>query len=248
MTTAEKLIQIAENEPRVYQAGIEEGVEQGRKAEYDAFWDDYQQNGERVNYNYGFYNKGWADASFKPKYNIIPTRANQMFAESYISDLVGILENCGVTLDLSQATNIYMTFYWCLNLTRVPVVDTRACTNDSQTFTYLFGSDANLISIEKLILKDDGSQPFANTFSGCYKLQEIRIEGTIGQNGFNVSPCTKLSKASITSIINALSSTTSGLTVTLSKVAVDAAFEGGSAGAEWTALKNTRTNWTISLV
>ena len=169
-----------------------------------------------------------------------------MFAESNITDLVGILEECGVTLDFSQTTNIYMTFYWCTSLTRVGVVDTRACTNDTQTLYYLFGQDEKLKSIELLKLKDDGSQPFSNTFSGCINLEELRIEGVIGQNGPNVSQCTKLSKASITSIIDHLSTTTSGLTVTLSKTAVTSAF-GSTTSEEWLNLIATRSNWTISL-
>lgn len=227
--------------------------EAGKKSEYDAFWDDYQDNGDRVNYNYGFFNKGWTGNNFRPKYDIRPTRATQMFAESNITDLVGILEECGVTLDFSQTTNIYMTFYWCTSLTRVGVVDTRACTNGAQTFYYLFGSDEKLKSIEKLILKDDGSQVFSNTFSGCINLQELRIEGVIGQNGVNLQQSPRLSKASITSIINALSTTTSDLAVTLSKTAVDTAFEeeGGAVGSvstEWENLVATKKNWTISLI
>lgn len=64
----------------------------------------------------------------------------------------------------------------------------------------------------------------------------------------------KLSKPSITSIINCLSTTTSGLTVTLSKTAVNNAFEtsegvaDGSTSQEWLNLVATKTNWTISLV
>ncbi len=66
--------------------------------------------------------------------------------------------------------------------------------------------------------------------------------------------CTKLSKASLTSIINGLSAETSGLTVTLSKTAVNKAFEtseganDGSTSAEWLALIATKPNWNISLV
>jgi hypothetical protein len=66
----------------------------------------------------------------------------------------------------------------------------------------------------------------------------------IGQKNFNVHWSPKLSKASIESIINALSSTTSGLTVTISKTAKEAAFT----SAEWSALIATKSNWTISLV
>ena len=49
-TVAEKLKEITDNVPYVYQSG----VEAGRKAEYDAFWDAYQQNGTKTNYSYAF--------------------------------------------------------------------------------------------------------------------------------------------------------------------------------------------------
>lgn len=38
---------------------------------YDAFWDAYQQNGERVNYYQRFAQDGWNDATFQPKYPIV---------------------------------------------------------------------------------------------------------------------------------------------------------------------------------
>ena len=109
-----------------------------------------------------------------------------------------------------------------------------------------------LLYLLKLILKEDGSQSFSSTFSKCDELENIVIEGVIGKNGFNVSACTKLSGASIVSIIEALSDTTSGLTVTLSQTAVDnMAFPiVGNKGTynSWTDLEQSRTNWTISLV
>ena len=85
---------------------------------------------------------------------------------------------------------------------------------------------------------------YDRTFQGCGELVELTMGGTIGKNGFDVSACKKLNKASIESIINALSKTTSGLTVTFSKTAVNNAFT----AEEWDALEATKTNWTISLV
>ena len=82
---------------------------------------------------------------------------------------------------------------------------------------------------------------------------EIKYNGNTIASSLDMKSCTLLSKASITSIINALSSTTSGLTVTLSKTAVNTAFETESGGAdgstsqEWLALATTKSNWTISL-
>ena len=91
-------------------------------------------------------------------------------------------------------------------------------------------------------------------FQNLKALEDLTVTGVIGGDGFNVQWSTLLSKASITSIINALSSTTTGLTVTLSLAAVNKAFEtstganNGSTSTAWTTLIATKTNWTISLV
>ena len=53
MSIAEKLNAVAENEKKVYDAG--------KQAEYNDFWDVYQQNGKRTNYNQAFGNLGWTN-------------------------------------------------------------------------------------------------------------------------------------------------------------------------------------------
>lgn len=43
---------------------------EGKQAEYDDFWDGFQQNGDRNNYFYAFYRYHWTDEIYKPKYTI----------------------------------------------------------------------------------------------------------------------------------------------------------------------------------
>lgn len=263
MTVSDKLIRAKEDYDAVYDKGYSDGVAQGgggggsydqgfaegKQAEHDAFWDAYQQNGQRAEYINCFRN-GWCDTIFKPKYDICPVDAREMFSGSEIKDLAGALNSAGVVLDFSQCTNMKMAFYTCSELEAIPVVDTTATTDDSAngTFYYLFGNSPKLRSIEKIILKQSGSQVFTRPFNWAPELQEVRFEGVIGQNGLTFDEARKLSKASIESVINALSTTTSGLTVTFSKTAVNNAFTGGSDGSEWQALIATKPNWTISLV
>lgn len=45
----------------------------GKKAEYDAFWDNLQQNGNRKHYANAFSFVGWNDDIYNPKYPIVPT-------------------------------------------------------------------------------------------------------------------------------------------------------------------------------
>lgn len=122
-------------------------------------------------------------------------------------------------------------------------------TNDEMQGT--FGS-SSIEVVRKLILNENIK--YSIIFNNCSNLRELTIEGTIGQNGFSVEHSTLLSKDSITSIINALSTTTSNLTITLSKTAVNNAFEtssgagDGSTSEEWNTLIATKSNWSISLV
>lgn len=59
--------------------------------DYDAFWDSYQQNGQRVNYYQRFVQDGWNDNTFRPKYPITckegSTNARSVF---YNSRMTGI--------------------------------------------------------------------------------------------------------------------------------------------------------------
>lgn len=233
MSISEKLITIAENEQRVY--------EKGKQAEYDRFWDIFQTNGTRLSYYNAFYGSGWTDESFKPKYELRPTNAYAMFANSKIRDLVVITEQCGIVLDFSNCTNLSTTFAHC-QITKIGVVDTRGESTLPQTFY----NSQQLQSIEKVILKDDGSQTFTTPFRWNYALEEIRFEGVIGDT-ISFSDATKLSKASMENTISHLSNTASGKTLTLSKTAVNNAFTGGSTGTEWLTLVATKPNWTISL-
>jgi hypothetical protein len=45
-----------------------QGVADGKQAEYDAFWNSYQQNGNRTAYDYGFSGICWNSEIFKPKH------------------------------------------------------------------------------------------------------------------------------------------------------------------------------------
>ena len=87
MTFAEKLTTIAENEQKVYDAGYQKGVSEGGGDSMGAFWDAYQEDGNRTNYAYAFYGRGWTDETYKPKHNITASGAfSQMFGYSHITD------------------------------------------------------------------------------------------------------------------------------------------------------------------
>lgn len=199
MSIAGKLTTIAENVPKVY--------EKGKKDEYDKFWDANQDYGNRTNYQSGFQGSfGWTKDNFYPKYDIKPEgNASQMFyswedKEKHTIDLAQRLEDCGVVLDTSKATSLQSAFNYG-RFTRIPAVD---ITGTTIANAGLFGNNwGSLKTIDKIIMNENNQ--IANTwFSTSSKLENLTIEGTIGQNGFSVSGCDKLTHDSLMSIVNAL--------------------------------------------
>lgn len=193
MTTAEKIERA--------KADLDNAYEAGKKAEYDKFWDTYQENGTRRNYDYGFSYYGWHNENFKPKYNMIPTAMAYTFAYSNLSvNLVELLDSLGVKLDTSNSVRFQYAFA-VNNMTHLPKIST-------VSNTYGNGLDKTFIrakflqSIEELELKPDGSQKFPNTFSECTSLKDIVITGTIGED-INFQDC-PLSVESMISIITHL--------------------------------------------
>lgn len=238
MDMAEKLVAVAENVQKVYEAG--------QKSEHDRFWDAYQENGKRTTYTAAFSGIGWTAETFKPKYDIVPENATQMFGRYCLKnvDLVEHLNNINKKLDFSECKYFVETFFYT-NIVRVGIVDTRKCANLSTILAY---SADYLKTVDELILKDDGSQTFSNSsFIQSTGLTNIKVTGVIGKT-VNFQWSTKLTAKSIVSIVEALSSTTSGLTLTLSQAAVNNADWTTTDYANFEALEATKTNWTITLV
>ena len=223
--------------------------EAGRQAEHDAFWYEFQygSDGKQKTYLvYYFSGQGWNSRNFKPKYDITPVgAATGMFRQSSIANLSQILADCGVTLDTSQATDLSYAFGFA-SFTKLPKIDMSLSTRNEGIFV-----DTPVEEITEIVVS--AKTTFTTTSFRCKKLTHMPVSGVIAQSNFNVSACTLLDKDSITSIVNALSTSTSGLTVTLSNAAVNTAFEtstgaaDGATSAEWLALENTKKNWTITL-
>ena len=185
------------------EAGFAAGKEQGEKDYWNAFWDMFQQNGSRVTYTYAFA-EAFTDELFKPKYDLRPTNANQMFMGSLITNLKQLLEDAGVELDTSNAKYITQAFT-SSKTTHLPVIDCTSSTLISATFMA-----ESLVYIEKVIVKE--THTFPNAFGYASKLTEVRFEGAIANDiNFQWSP---LSVESMKSIISCLSTSVSGKTIT----------------------------------
>ena len=220
MSIADKVLQLKNDFDEVKEVAFIEGnslgIEEGRNIGYadgyregydkceSDFWDKLQRNGKLANYAYAFAGV-WLPSMFYPKYDIKPTRCESMFVtfdNNYsmnepILDLVERLNECGVVLDTSKATNINLMFSYA-KISHIGVIDTTSATALSQTFS----NGRAIITIDKLILKADGSQTFSSAFTNCVGLENIVIEGVIGRDiDFKSSP---LTIESAKSVINAL--------------------------------------------
>ncbi len=228
-----------------YDSGFNQGYTDGSDAEYNSFWDAYQNGSDGT---CRFAGRGWNRKTFKPKYNINYDNNYMLFRCSEIEgDLVEILKELGVTFDTSNATVLIYAFSYT-KFTRLGEINTEKCANLQQVFE---GSN-KLETIDKLILRTSTDQKYSNCFNNCTALKNITIEGVI-QNNIDFKSC-PLTKKSIENIISVLSEQTTDYTLTLSLSAVNKAYEtsegmnNGSESEEWQTAVKEHSNWIISLV
>jgi hypothetical protein len=241
MSIADKLTRAKQDIDDVYEAG--------KKSEYDLFWDAHQNYGNRTAYSNFAYSPGWNDETFKPKYDIRPTGScNGLFRDCRIIDLEGTLQKCGVVLDTSKATSLNSSFY---NTTTqiFPTIDLTSINSATGTN---FSFTSAVRTIRKIVCSESTPWHY-DGFRMAVNLVNLIFEGVIGQSGLYLGKSTKLSKESITSVINALSTSTDGLSVTLSKTAVNNAFginvddaNTYPEGSEYYTLRHSKGNWTIN--
>lgn len=247
MSVADKLTTIAENQQKVYDAGYNKGKADGRQAEYDRFWDDYQQNGNRNDYKNAFSGTGWTEETLKPKYpvKIVDTTATSRYATEMFRRLgynnskiwVDMTEICK-RLDLSEALSIQGLLY-------------NACAKNitldaskSKTLQEAFRCGDGGVLDNITLTVSSVCQNYTNAFYYCSNLTNLTFtDGS--QIAASISlQWSPLTRQSIESVMAALSTTATGNTVTFKKSAVEAAFTTD----EWNALSANRTNWTITLV
>ena len=99
-----------------YDNGYNEGLEAGKKAEYDKFWDTWQQNGNRADYVACFAGVAWTDEMYNPKYDIIASmHAGEMFKYSPIT-------NTKVPIIIDNTSYTSSVFHGCTKLVTIPSI------------------------------------------------------------------------------------------------------------------------------
>lgn len=199
MSMGEKLTIIAENAPKVFEAGKKE-----RDAEW---WNTYltpMKNGSPNNYL--FAGSAWNSNTFYPNQDIVITNnAASLFNRfswniSPALDVAKRLEECGVSLviDCSQASAVSDMFYYAW-ITRVPTLKLNGTKYTSLASMF---QNSKIVTIDELIIRDDGANTFSSAFTGCTALKNVTFTGVIGRS-ISLSEC-PLSVASMKSIISAL--------------------------------------------
>lgn len=199
-----------------YDDKIKAVYEAGQKAEYDRFWDNFQQYGARKDYMYAFAGCCWKKETLKPKYPISDVSARGATGMFYYTnrganetlDMTDILKNIdlstadtgqylfanakvdNISVDLSNASSLQNAFNGGdggSGTTTVTLKVSEKCTNYTSCFAYR-------IDITNL------------TF----------VEGSVIAANISFANCSRLTTESVDSIINALQDRTgqSALTVT----------------------------------
>lgn len=232
MSIADKLALIAENEQKVFEAGYEkgkneggggdataayeQGVADGKQSEYDAFWDAYQDNGNRTDYQNCFSGRGWTDETYKPKYDIDTIHNYMVFRRCGFKDLGETIRKSGKRV-IFRGNSLQYTFQQSQDLEVIDGIEFIT------PITYVSGGFSYCPKLRKIQTLTIAENATTLDFDAIPLLEEIEFNGTIPVN-ISIKDSSKLSTASIKSIINALSDTAVGKTLTLSKTAVENAF------------------------
>ena len=204
MTIADKVLRAKDDYDAVYEAGYEKGSAEGGEGSYDQGYAD----GKQAEYDLfwdNFQQNGECrnyDSAFR----------GDFFNDAIYNPAYPII-----------ASDTYGASYMYMNNKRL--TDTKVTVSVPGLGNgMVFYQASRLKRIPTLEISDKTT--FSNWFAGCSALEEMNVVGTIAQNEFDVHWSTKLSRNSIIGVVNALSPTTTGLTVTLSKTAVENAFDG----------------------
>lgn len=111
---AEQLQAIADNEPKIYDKGKTEGIEQGKQAEYDMMWDHLQDYGKRLHYANAFAYAGWDDTNYNPKHPINPSNKNGLNSMFFWNQKI-----TDTKVDIKAFGNCNSAFANCIKLVRI---------------------------------------------------------------------------------------------------------------------------------
>ena len=233
--------------PQNFEDKIDAVYEAAAQKAYDDFWDGFQQNGKRTNYEYAF--ARWNDTGTgDPKYKVT--------LDSNSTDAMMFCRNVQITkitadkYDFSQAhcedagysvNGHYNTFFGCSNLEKIEDAGLK-----SGYYYETFRGCAKLHTIA-ILRFNKATLITTYCFTGCTALKNISFEGTVGKSiSFSDSP---LSADSVKSLLDHLDTADSDSerTVTV-KTASKTAYDEKYGDWDAKAAEFTAHSWTFVLV
>lgn len=114
----------------------ENAFEQGKKVEYDRFWEQFQQGGNRTNYRNGYYSVVWTDDIYRPlyPYKLVGNNA-YVFCNARMTDILK-------TIDVTEATETTSLFAYNGLLKTVPLIKITEATTFTLWFDYCSGLES----------------------------------------------------------------------------------------------------------
>lgn len=203
--------------PQDFENKIDDVYNAGKQVEYDAFWNQFQENGNRTSYTRTFTEESgvacWSKG-FTPKYPLKvaygSTQANFMFyhfGESLNSpvDFVDFMQENGITfycnhpsLPSTDYLAVYNSTFSYSKISHLPKLFV------DRTLQYTFENCSHLVTIDELRFYGSSSSNASTSFYGCSELQNITFTGSLQGGGINLFSARKLTHASIMSLINIL--------------------------------------------
>ena len=193
MTIAEKLVTVAENQQKVYDAG--------KQTERDDFWETFQKGGELTPYYYAFAYDKYSDDTYNPKYSINcsdgATGAGAAFYNNYkITDTkvpIIVRKSCSqmfgncsylrriASIEVSETATFPNAFNYCNSLTDITMTGTLASSVNLSWSPLSVESMKSIISCLKNFTGTGNEQTCTLTFSdACWASLEADSTSPVG--------------------------------------------------------------------
>lgn len=218
---------------------IDAVYESGATDEWNRFWDNLQDYGNRQHHTSAFV-RYWSDETFKPKYRIWPIYCESMFYNcSRINHSVYT-----ELLDFSRAKAVPQVFCGCSSITKLGVLDFRVATSASRVFE----DCTSLESIDAFYPPESETANVSGMFTNCGALRSLTIKSSI-VTSFDFGDCSSLDQNSLISILDNLSKSGEKKTITFSESAVISAFgwneDNNTFSDDWTSQLPSTEYWTV---
>ena len=187
----------ASGETDGYNKGHSDGVIDGKNAEYDRFWDNVLNYGDRTDFEYAF--SDWGAEYLRPTYKVMPTsRSISMFRRCKVKKLESQyfdLSNCSVA-QAAGTSGHHNTFNGCSALEEIEDIGLPA-----GGYYQTYQGCISLLIIH--VWRVTAETTFSNPFAGCSSLRHIGVFGDIG-NAVSFASSPDLDEETVDSIADSL--------------------------------------------